>query len=158
MKILDRLPYFDKPSLLSFPAGTVEVRAFQVIVWLRIGRSVFPAVLDTGHSHNLSIPRRLLSSWGGIESLPEIGRVEVNRQSMPQVEASVWIHRNPPGTREPTSAAFQLTIENGITIVPDETAHGPRLPVLGLRAISASNLRLLIDGRRRSVTLKTGWF
>jgi len=34
-----------------------------------------------------------------------------------------------------------------------------RLPILGLRALVRSNLKLIIDGKRREVTLKTsGWF
>jgi hypothetical protein len=38
----------------------------------------------------------------------------------------------------------------------DEDA--PRLPLIGLRAIVANKFRLIIDGKRREVTLKTaGW-
>jgi hypothetical protein len=158
MRILDRLPYFDKPSLITFANGTAEIRAFQIIVWLRIDRSIFPAVLDTGHSHNFSIPERLLNNWAGVDSLPKIGRVEVNRQPMWQFEATLWIHKNRRGTREPTAAAFQLKTEQGITIVPDGASHAPRLPILGLRAISASKLRLVVDGKRRFVALSTRWF
>jgi hypothetical protein len=43
--------------------------------------------------------------------------------------------------------------------MPDEAPGAPRLPLLGLRAISRSDLKLVIDGKRREVTLLTsGWF
>jgi hypothetical protein len=57
MKILDRLPYYDRPTLLSFRDVTVEIRGYQIVVWVRLRVSVFPAILDTGHSHNFSIPQ-----------------------------------------------------------------------------------------------------
>src|SRR4051812_21065027 len=101
MKILDRLPFFAHPSLLTFPGGVVEIRAFQIIIWLRIHQKLFPAVLDTGHSHNFSIPERLLKSWAGVDSLPEIGRIEVNRQTMSQFDAPLWIHANRRGANRP---------------------------------------------------------
>src|SRR4051794_10203893 len=121
MKILDRLPYLDRPSLLSFPTGNIEIRAYQIIVWLRIAKAVFPAIIDTGHSHNLSIPERQLKSWAGVASLKQIGIAEVNRQVLPQFEASVWLHKNRSGTREPTQSSFPLVIQNGITVIPDGT-------------------------------------
>ena len=44
----------------------------------------------------------------------------------------------------------------GISVFENEP---PRLPLIGLRTIIAHKLRLLIDGDRRRVTLKTkGWF
>ena len=44
----------------------------------------------------------------------------------------------------------------GISVIEERDA--PRLPLIGLRTIVANKLRLLIDGDRRQVTLKTkGW-
>jgi hypothetical protein len=44
----------------------------------------------------------------------------------------------------------------GISVFEESAA--PRLPLIGLRTIVANKLRLLIDGDRRLVTLKTkGW-
>ena len=43
--------------------------------------------------------------------------------------------------------------------MPHETPGVPRLPLLGLRPISRGGLKLVIDGKRREVTLRTpGWF
>jgi hypothetical protein len=50
-----------------------------------------------------------------------------------------------------------LAVKQGIAIYPDET--GPRLPVLGLRALTQSNLHLTIAGQQRLVWLRTpDWY
>lgn len=64
------------------PTGPVLVRAFQLIVSVRLcvgGQisGIFPAVLDTGHSHNFSISEILLRSWTGF-SLPSVRTTRVN--------------------------------------------------------------------------------
>jgi len=52
-----------------------------------------------------------------------------------------------------------LKIDGGIAVIPDELAIAPRLPLLGIQTILGNRLRLLIDGDRRQITLKTrGWF
>jgi len=49
-------------------------------------------------------------------------------------------------------------LDGGFAVVPDELPIAPRLPLLGIRVIIGNKLRLLIDGERRQVTLKTnGW-
>jgi hypothetical protein len=50
-------------------------------------------------------------------------------------------------------------MHEGLILFP-ESAHNPaRLPILGLRALVRNRLKLIIDGKRREVTLKTsGWF
>jgi hypothetical protein len=43
-------------------------------------------------------------------------------------------------------------------VFPEDLPNPARLPILGLRALVNSELRLIIDGKRREVTLKTsGW-
>jgi hypothetical protein len=158
VRILDRLPYRETPSLQNFKEGTIEVRSYQIIVWVCLKKLLFPAVLDTGHSHNFSILERHLKNWAGAEGLKQIGEIEVNQVRVPQYEADVWIHRNRRGTREPTNEAFRLTMDQGIAVVPEGLSYAPRLPLLGLKALTRNNLKLLIDGKRREVNLKTGWF
>jgi len=36
MKLLDRLPYHDRPTALSFGPRTIDVRGHQIIVWLSL--------------------------------------------------------------------------------------------------------------------------
>jgi hypothetical protein len=52
-----------------------------------------------------------------------------------------------------------LEVKEGIAVYPHEAANPARLPLLGLRGIVKNSLLLVIDGKRREVTLKTsGWF
>jgi hypothetical protein len=47
----------------------------------------------------------------------------------------------------------------GIVVYPEDVPNPARLPILGLRALVRSDLKLIIDGKRRAVALKTpGWF
>jgi hypothetical protein len=74
--------------------------------------------------------------------------------------AYVCVHRNEPGTNSPSNfQPIRLRTPEGIAIVPENTPNPARLPILGLRALVRSNLTLIMNGKRREVTLKTpGWF
>lgn len=154
MKILDRLPFGSDPHILAVGGGSVDVHRNQIIVWISIDDASrpFPAILDTGHGHNLSIGRKHLEHWSGAE-LERIGVLEIDRKPVIQYRATVHIHRNIPGKTGLTGESFRLEMPQGISVMDGEDA--PRLPLLGLRTIIANKLRLLIDGDRRQVTLKT---
>ena len=57
MKIIDNLPFAGQPHLVTVGDEAVEVYRNQIIVWVSIvhAASPLPAILDTGHGHNLSI-------------------------------------------------------------------------------------------------------
>ena len=66
MKILDRLPIYEEPTLIEVRGDVYQVWTNQAIVWVSLAETLtpFPAILDCGHSHNLSIARRHLERWG----------------------------------------------------------------------------------------------
>jgi len=111
------------------------------------------AILDTGHSHNLSISRRHLGMWGRPD-LKQIGHAKIAGHLVPRYASDLFVHRNLPGTRQ-LSGTHRLRMEGGFAVVPDELPIAPRLTLLGIQIIIANKLRLLIDGKRRQVTLKT---
>src|SRR5688572_1112584 len=123
MKILNRLPISDRPHVVSVGEDRMEVHRNQIIVWISIGDVLrpFPAVLDTGHGHNLSISERHLSNWSGA-TLKLIGDLLINNKEAKQYEASVQIHRNVPGKSELRGDTFPLEMPQGITVLPE----GPR--------------------------------
>jgi hypothetical protein len=94
VKLIDRLPYYDETSYLTVGETPVEVRRYQIVVRVSLTGHLFPAILDSGHSHNFTISQRQLERFAGIDSLPVIGHTEVNRQLLPQVKADVWLHGN----------------------------------------------------------------
>ena len=73
---------------------------------------------------------------------------------MPLHAARLWLHPNVPGNRKLSGAQpIQMKIENGIGIYPDDT--GPRLPVLGLRALTLNKLQVVLDTDRLMVDVRT---
>jgi hypothetical protein len=125
----------------------------------------FPALLDTGNNHNFSIQSRHLLRWAGLDRgpLPTLGAVSERGKRIPLLGADLWIHPNRPGQLEtwPGRPPFRLTLDGGIVVYPDDGLNYPRLPLLGLRAMTDNRLRLTVDGARRLVSLRTPrtwWF
>jgi len=66
----------------------------------------------------------------------------------------VWLHRNLPRERAlKDQRPHPLKLEEGIAIYPDDI--GPRLPILGLRALTRNQLFTAIDPERTRVDLRT---
>ena len=159
MKILDRLPIFDEPALIHVHGDVYQVWKNQAIIWVSFAETLvpFPAILDTGHSHNLSIARRHMELWGGSDA-KQIGHAQIAGHLVPRYASDLFVHRNLSGTRQ-LSGMHRLKMDGGFAVVPDELPIAPRLPLLGIQTIRANKLRLLIDGNRWQVTLKTSsWF
>jgi hypothetical protein len=158
--ILDRLPIGEEPTSLFVGAELVTIKRYQIAVWISINdeRRPFPSVLDTGHSHNLSITESQLKTFAGISpaQLEFIGTTRLKGERLRQYRADVRIHRNRPGHTELGEGSFRLTIDEGFSLAPEGSS---RLPLLGLRALVRSGLVMSIHGKRRLVSLKTpGWF
>ena len=154
MKIIDRLPFADQPHLITVRGQVVDVYRNQIIIWISINDVLrpLPAILDTGHGHNLSIGEGQLKRWSGA-SLKRIGELEIGHRRVVQYAAEVHVHRNVPGGAALRGDSFPLETPQGISVFDDEDA--PRLPLIGLRTIVANKLILAIDGDRRQATRKT---
>jgi hypothetical protein len=158
MRILDRLPIYEEPGLIDVRGEVFQVWRNQVIVWVSISEELtpFPAILDTGHSHNLSIARRQAERWGP-RDLKMIGQAKIAGHQVPRYAAELFVCRNQAGSKK-LDGTFRLKMDGGIAVVPDELPIAPRLPLLGIQTIISNRLRLVIDGNRRHVTLTTkGW-
>jgi hypothetical protein len=157
MKIIDRQPIADRPHMVTVRGENVDVHRNQIIVRLSFNDVLrpLPAILDTGHGHNLSIGSGQLERWSGA-SLKRIGELEIDHRRVVQYAADVRIHRNEPGRSTLRGDSYPLEMPQGISVLEEDA---PRLPLIGLRAIVANRLRLLIDGDRQRVTLKARrWF
>ncbi len=170
-RILRQLPFFTEPTLVTAGGDPVTVRPYQIVMWVSVtlpdqedlsaAAARFPAILDTGHSHNFSIQRSHLSRWARIDPtlFPVLRPTRINGVPVPLVSAAVWIHPNRPGQRDSFTggAPFRLQMPRGIAVYPPDTPGAPRLPLLGLRALVLNNLRLTMDGPGRWVALRTRW-
>ncbi|HWB13589.1 MAG TPA: hypothetical protein VG826_30470 [Pirellulales bacterium] len=119
------------------------VRAFQLIVTVRlcVGRQIsgeFPAVLDTGHSHNFSISEALLHSWTGF-SLLSVRTTRVNGVPVPVAMADVELE------------GHRLRLPDGIAVFPQGHPAITRLPLVGLRAIVRNRLKVSIEGDEATI-------
>ena len=166
MKILDRLPIPTEDSLVFVGSESVLLKKHEIIVWLSLTyeKSVewnpaairFPAILDTGHTHNFAIQHQHLIRWVGIqpEQMRRLGHIRHAGVRMPLVAANVWMHQNESGKEDDRQKPVSLAALAGIAVYPD-MANYPRLPLLGLRAILSNQLHLTVDGKHASVTLIT---
>jgi hypothetical protein len=128
----------------------------------------FPAILDTGNNFTFTITERQLVKWAGIRPslLRLLGPMVLNGVGTERRAANVWMHPNRRGQRRAfkPSAPHLLELDRGLAIYPDDAPPpGPRLPLLGLRALDDNGLDLRIKTRKRSVALErsswlTSWF
>ncbi len=158
MKILDRLPIGDEPDTIIVGTESVTIKRFQIFVRVSIqASSPFPAILDTGHSHNFSITESQLAHWVRLRSreFKLIGTTRLKGEKLRQLQGELRLHRNRPGTRVLGEGSLPLVLSEGFTLAPEGSS---RLPLIGLRAIVSNRLMIRIDGKRRRVTLRTqGW-
>ena len=160
--ILDRCPFYEEATEVDTPSGPILIRAYQIVAW--VGISVrgalsrpFPAVLDTGHSHNFSIKEEHLELWTGLhaQEIQTIGHARMNKQLVELKAAAVAIYPNTPGGRDtlPGMSPHLLILTEGIAVHRAGDPLAPRLPLLGLRALVKNHLQITIDGSRKDVSL-----
>jgi hypothetical protein len=166
--LLDRSPIPKLPSEVVVRGERVRTRAHQIILWVSLTHIrekalpptavPFPAILDTGHTHTFSIQERHLTTWAGLrpDTLGLEGTVRDRGQRLSLRTAKIWVHPTVRGSRDELANAppYPLPASRGIAVYPSD-ANFPRLPILGLRAITDNELALTVDGRRRAATLRT---
>jgi hypothetical protein len=166
-RLLDHMPFPHEPGEVVVRGERVRVRANQIILWasLTLGRVKspnptaipFPVILDTGHTHSLSLHERHLVEWAGLR--PEMLAVRMTVRERGQRvllrEANIWVHPNVRGVRDELAnlPPHFVGAKRGIAVYP--SGDFPRLPILGLRAIAENGLILNVDGPRRQATLRT---
>jgi hypothetical protein len=148
MKILDRHPFTTRPTILDVQGDLIDIRRNQIVVWLSIGdaRRRFPALVDTGRSHNMSISSSQLQRWSG-ETLQAIGDVNIGKEVVVQYAAEVHVRRSVKGI---VSGTYPPEMPQGISVIDDHSPAAPRVPLLGLRTLISNKLRLIVDGGGRA--------
>jgi hypothetical protein len=163
--ILRRLPIPTTDAMAMVGQEPVLLRRYQIVVWVSlVARSSaelgpldrrLPAVLDTGHSHFFSIQWRHLADWAGIApaTLRSVGTIRERGRRVPLRAVTVYLFGNRPGRRDadPGRPPFRLGTRRGVAVYED--GDFPRLPLIGLRALTQNHLRLTVDGDRQTVSL-----
>jgi hypothetical protein len=150
------LSYYKEKTSVTILNELVEVKAFQIIVWVSVAsRTVFdwdptilrfPAILDIGNNHNFALSDEHLVKWARIkpDSLVELQRMREKGIRVPLRAARLWLHTG--------AAPFRLEVDDGIAVYGSD---GPRLPTLGLRALTNSKLQTFIYGNTKQVVIRT---
>jgi len=150
-------------STVSTPHGEVLIRRYQIMVWISLAvdssfsRSI-PAIIDTGLNHNFALNESHLA-WANLrlEQLSKIGTTKIEGESIPVRKAEVHLHHNTRGTKLiAASEPYHLKASQGIIVFPAVNKY-PRVPILGIRCLVNSNLRLIVDGKRKTVSLRSDW-
>ena len=165
--IIRDLPYFEKETSVTVRGRDYPVLSHQIVLWVSVSHKGldtldastprFPAVLDTGFTHNFLIQPEQLKSWAGLmpEHLKQLGQFRAYGELVPLHAASVWLHPNASGERDQFSGAppFRVELDLGIGICASGMQRAPRLPLLGLRGLDRADLEVLM--RHRRLTLRT---
>jgi hypothetical protein len=160
--IIDRCPFHDVETAVETPSGALPVRAYQIIVWVGVSlrgsvSRPFPAVLDTGHSHNFSITDEQMQKWTGWEpnAMRRIGTARVNNRVVALREADLVLFPNAAGKRDELSGKpHLLELSQGIVIASQGDPFATRLPALGMRALVRNGMRVVVDGAAKTVSLE----
>lgn len=149
------LTYYKDKTHITVQDQIVEVKAYQIICWVSVSlRSMLecdekipkiPAILDTGNTHNFAISQEQLQKWAGIhpDSLRLLTRLRDKKQLVPVRAASLWLRADEP---------FRMDIDEGIGVYERD---GPRLPILGLRALTNSRLQIVIYADQKRGIIQT---
>ena len=119
----------------------------------------FPAILDPGFNESFLASPQHLRDWCHVNEveLPEADSVVVRvyEKAVTPRDANLWLYRNVPFSHDEVlgDAPFQIEIDAGILVSPE--AKKPRLPLLGLRAIESSKMRVVIDGAQQLVSINS---
>ena len=151
-----RLPYFSEKTKITVQNEIIEIKAFQIIVWISISNDKasrwdprlprLPAILDIGTTHNFALTENHLKKWAGIHktSLPKIGSARLEGIKSTLHGAGLWLHSD----AEP----YELSAFEGIAVLDGDW---PRLPILGLRALTNSKLQTFIYGDTKQLVIRT---
>src|SRR5260370_971374 len=106
--VLRKLPFFEDPTTVTVRGDRLAIKPFQIIVWVGLAPEDqeelepntprFPAVLDTGFSHNFAIEEDKLMRWAGLhpQSLPLLGQARLSGLPAALLNAQVCVHCNQP--------------------------------------------------------------
>jgi hypothetical protein len=151
-----QLAYYAEKRKINVQNDVVEIKPFQIIVWVsftshdvqNLDANVprLPAILDTGNNHNFALTETHLLRWAGIHpaSLFELRKMREYGRKVPLHNAGLWLHTD----KDP----INLNVDEGIAIY---TGDWPRLPTLGLRALTNNQLQTLIYGDTMNVIIRT---
>lgn len=106
--------------------------------------------------YNFAIRQSQLDLWLNL-AFKAVGDIRVSGATAPRYGANLWIHPNAKGIHSLSGAqAIVIKLKGGMAVYPDEN-NPARIPIMGMRAITWNQLKLMVDGKNGFVDLKQGW-
>jgi hypothetical protein len=137
----------------------LTIRPFQIMLWACLtptnqftppsAAHRFPILVDTGHTHNFSISEKHLRNWARLKvkqflKYPNpvmVNDASGNNHQMPLYDGCLWLLPNNNST-----SPFRVDLDGGFTLFPENLGVlGPRIPLLGGRALSTAKFILTVD-------------
>lgn len=175
--IIHDLPLDQAPMSVEVRGQRVAVNPLQALVWVSvtpISSASFdprtpcvPAILDLGFNGSFAIREEHLGPWAGFDarSFRKLRSTVLRGAPADERNADLWIHPNAPGATEASGRPpFSVRLDRSFFVLRppgEECDNRPRLPLIGVRAIVAAGLRLVLDGNRRRLSIRTAprfWF
>ena len=171
--ILHRLPFYADNTTLRIPNGpAIEIVHDQIVIWVSIVRTAqavpsqlehrFPAVLDLGFNGSFLLREDHLDHWAHVrpdeENFPLTRFIRVHGENVPVFDADIWLHPSVPRFRDQLADVppVRLEMTGGFVVVPPDM-HQIRLPLLGLSALRKNRLRLVVNGAKKHISLRSAW-
>ena len=167
--IVRRLPFYANTTTLRIPDGpAVEIFHDQIVVWASIARGGeselpassqrFPALIDLGYNGFFLLREDHLSQWLRTqfeeEKFPFLGSYQKYGEAIATFAGSVWLHPNVPGFRDQIGPDPPFRLDKGEIAVCSASATRFRLPLIGMGVLRKNNLRLLVNGEKKYITLR----
>jgi len=169
--IIRKLPLDEAPMSVEMGDQRIPVKPLQALIWVSVtsmGPAPLdtrtprvPAVLDPGFNGSFAIREEQLRRWAGLDPrLLAKGRT-TRLRGAPAGEryASLWIHPNVSGNRAVSGRApFRVELESSFFVLrPPGNGRDdrPRLPLTGIRTLLVAGLKLVVDGKRRRLSIRT---
>jgi hypothetical protein len=150
------LPYYAEKTNVSIRGEVVEVKAFQIIVWVSVSIPLIqdwdanipriPAILDIGNNHNFALSEEQMVRWAGLQpaSLKLLKVMREKGERVPLHSASLWIHTD--------ADPFRLNVKGGIAVYE---SGAPRLPIFGPPSLTNNKPQTFIYGDTKQVLIRT---
>lgn len=174
-RLIRKLPFSSRPAWLSIEGARIKVPSYAIVLWVRIGERrlaspdekapIIPALLDTGFNDNFAIREEQLRDWAGVDPrlFVKLRTQEHERGIIDRRVANVWLYPNVPTTMDPGKGRpLLLELDDGIFVFrrPTKTVDlpandfRPRLPLIGMRALTRNRLSVSLDCDRRRVDVR----
>ena len=133
----------------------IRLKPFQILAWVSLTHRGLerlppqtprlPALLDTGHNHNLSlreehlVPCGLTAPWPWSSSPLKVRDSSGVEREVPRLLVDIWLHAD---ASQPNASPYPLRLgfRGAACYLTAGPVAGPHLPLLGLGALCAGSL------------------